>query len=100
MGIFRRSYKTKEGIKTSKNWYAEFYIQNERFCETTGTSNKQEALKIALKLKEDIKASLGEDRKYLFEEALHGWYQEYLRSIDERRRKTHKIVQDLSLIHI
>ena len=95
MGIFKRTYKTKDGKdKTSQNWHCEFYFNGQRFCQTTGTSNKQEAQKICLELKEKVKKENTGQREYLFEEALHGWYEEYLRQLEARRKKTHKNVQD------
>lgn len=94
MGVFKRTYKTNKGTKTSKNWYCEYYINNERFCKTTGTANKSEAIKICLALKEEALGEINGDREYLFDEAIEGWYEEYLKTLEERKRKTHKLVRD------
>jgi integrase len=97
VGAVRRTFKTKEGdIQLSNYWYYQFYHQGKRYFKSTGTSNKQLAIqkgeKWRLKVLQDLHG-IG-IKKYLFEEALLSWYENYKLKLTKKRKTTHKNIQD------
>lgn len=103
MGIYRREYKTKDGIKTAKNWSYEFYIDNERFQGTIKDSDKFTKKQAEVEC-DRLKQSEIDSRKdvakvYSYDDGMLAFYQIYLERLTKRRSSTHKNIKD-SYAHI
>lgn len=118
MGVFKRSYKTKDGTKKESKYYSyEFFIQGHRYQGTidhsfalteTGkdlipqkkspeTITKKEAERICDQLKDLREKQLfGEEKvAVLFDEIAASFYKNYLLKLEKRQKEApHKSIRD------